>query len=131
MIRLIRENQLVVLTWMWGLVLLAFGFPRAGQGSILEEMAGELRLRAPVCGAPFLAFQAAPFGSFHLVPEGAGGGGPGTVSFTVPGGTLTATKVASNGVRGVDPSTGRPIEGGAPPGASCTTGLEPDCWVQG
>jgi hypothetical protein len=125
MSRLTGKNGLVVLAS--GLVVLAFGFPRAGQASILEEMMGELRLRAPVCSAPFVAFDSAPFGSFHLVPEGAGG----TVSFTVGGDSLTATEIATNRVRRVDPLSGRPIEATAPPEASCPTGIEADCWVPG
>jgi hypothetical protein len=109
MIRLIGKKRLVVLAWV--LPVVAFGFPRAGQASILEEMAGELRLQPEAeCTLLYDTRDATPFGRFHLDPGDPGSGRPGTVSLDVPGGTLTAEWVRDNGAREVDPSTGVPVE---------------------
>ena len=85
---------------------LSFGFPRAAQ----TEMAGDLRLQAPAeCKVLYDSLHPAPFGSFQLDPGDPGAGQPGTVSLSVPGGTLTAEWVRGNGVREVDSSTGQPV----------------------
>ena len=91
-------------------VVLPLGFPRVGQASMLEEMAGELRLHAPAeCEVLFDSLDAAAFGE---LPPGSGRsrrGLPAIVSLSIPGGTLAAAWVRDNGTRGVDPSTGRPL----------------------
>ena len=92
------------------LVVLALGFPHVGQASVLEEIAGELRIHASAeCEVMFDSLDAAPFGGFHLDPGDPGAGRPAIVSLSIPGGALTAEWVRDNGARGVDPSTGRPI----------------------
>jgi hypothetical protein len=125
-----RNRSVAAVSLLAGLTL---GLPLATQASILEEMSGELRLHAPEeeCALLFDSLETTTFGQFHVLPEGAGGGPPGSVSFSVGGDSLTATWVGDNGARGVDPSTGRPVHGDAPPGVSCTTGTEPDCWSPG
>jgi hypothetical protein len=107
MSRWIGETR--VLTLASALVVLTAGFPRTGQTSILEQMTGELRLHAPAeCGRWYDDLEDASFGRFFL-DQGEPGGGSGTVSFSTSDGTLTAEWVRTNAVRGVDPSTGRPV----------------------
>ncbi len=128
MSRFTGEIRLVVLAWV--VAVLALGFSSAGQASILEEMEGEVRLvELSTCGQPFLELAPTPSGDFHVYPGmGGGGGGPGSISLSVGPDSLTASGVRSNEVRRVDPTSGRPIEGGASPEAGCPTGLEPECW---
>ena len=72
-----------------------------------------------------------PVGSFDL--QSAGGdlrSDPGTLTLTVAGGTLTAsagTPARKNGVRRVDPASGRPLRGDAAADATCPTGAEAGC----
>ena len=56
---------------------------------------------------------------------------PLALSFTTPDGTLEASARAVFEPRRVDTSTGRPLRPGAPAGATCATGAEPDCLVPG
>jgi hypothetical protein len=56
---------------------------------------------------------------------------PHTLSFTASDGTLIGTAKGVREPHRVDPISGRPLEPGAPAGASCATGAEPDCLVAG
>lgn len=56
---------------------------------------------------------------------------PHTLSFTASDGTLIGTAKGVREPHRVDPISGRPLELGAPAGASCDTGAEPDCLVAG
>ena len=59
---------------------------------------------------------------------------PGTLVITTPTGTLAAQGGAPAVLYGVlprDSESGRPLKAEAPLGASCPTGAEVDCWVEG
>ena len=87
------------------LALTLLGFVTA---STAAPITGELRVHQRAeCGGLFDSLEPAAFGSFDVDPEV---GGPGSVSFNVSGGTLTAEWVRDNGVREVDSSTGQPVE---------------------
>ena len=66
-----------------------------------------------------------PVGSFSFAPTGA-------LRIETDCGTIDATPGSTTfGVRRVDASSGRPIQGDAPPAASCSDGGEDACWTSG
>jgi len=56
---------------------------------------------------------------------------PAVATLAAPDGFLSATFEAGAGPRRLDPASGRPLAEGAPDGASCATGAEPDCQLPG
>jgi len=56
---------------------------------------------------------------------------PGSVDLGFYDGELVATAERVNEARRVDPASGRPLRADAPAGATCATGVEPDCWAPG
>lgn len=104
---------------------------RAATGELIA-LTGDL-LEAGKLGQPLASTSVLRPGSFSLTANGANDlrTSPGAFTLTLADGAITASTSRRNALRRVDVMSGRPIAGDAAPGATCTTGLEPECWVSG
>ena len=119
--------------------LAAIAVSSAAGAETRTHLEGDLRPVGPLVPFEASLFNApgAPAGTFALDAAGPDldfRNAPGTLALVTDTGTLTASADQPPALYGVlrhDSESNLALKVGAPDGATCPTGEEPDCWVQG